>query len=50
MEESGGRWKGGTGGEGEREGKVRVEAPLLWIIDTPLLLHDHSEILLLLQV
>jgi len=38
----------GSGGKGERrERKMRVaRAPLLWILDTPLLLHDHSDILL----
>jgi len=47
--------KGVVGGEWEgverkvRQVEVRIESPLLWILDTPLLLHDHSDILLLLQ-
>jgi len=45
--EGGGRK--GRDGKG-RERRESVEGPLLWIVDTPLLLHDHSEILLLLQV
>ena len=50
-----GRGKGreGKGSEwrerGERRREVRVEGPLLLILDTPLLLYDHSDILLLLQ-
>ena len=47
---SGGRGMRGSGGKRERrEGQVRVEGPLLWILDTPLLSHDHSDIMLLLQ-
>ena len=47
---SGGRGIRGSEGKGERrEGQIRVEGLLLWILDTLLLLHDHSDILLLLR-
>jgi len=51
-EVDGREWREVEGREWEErergEGKVMVEGPLLWILDTSLLLHDHSGILLLL--
>jgi len=45
--EGGGRE--GVDGKGRRRRDSEGRGPLLWILDKPLLFHDHSDILLLLQ-